>query len=257
MRKISRRGLLWAGAALIGAYGGFSFLSSRRKSGGIAWPFRNAEQINEDIWSDLLRPSAMAPTFEPSQRTMSRVNGEIGLAKAFDPSKWSLIVENVYESPGPTILTLDDIKGLPRYEITTQLCCIEGWSIIVTWAGARFRDFAQRYLPPSTGQSAPSIDRPEELVPYVYMETPSEGLAPGEEAYYVGLDMQSALHPQTLLCYEMNGQPLTALHGAPLRLVIPVKYGIKNLKRIGKISYTVDKPPDYWARQGYDWFAGL
>jgi DMSO/TMAO reductase YedYZ molybdopterin-dependent catalytic subunit len=69
--------------------------------------------------------------------------------------------------------------------------------------------------------------------------------------------MPSALHPQTLLAYEMNGAPLTDKHGAPLRLVMPVKYGIKNIKRIGRIEYTNERPADYWAEQGYDYYSGL
>ena len=77
------------------------------------------------------------------------------------------------------------------------------------------------------------------------------------EAWQVVLhDMASALHPQTLLCYEMNGRPLTPAHGAPLRLVIPIKYGIKNLKQIGTIQFTDERPADYWAERGYDWYAG-
>ena len=58
------------------------------------------------------------------------------------------------------------------------------------------------------------------------------------------------MHPQTLLCYEMNGADLTSAPGAPLRLVIPVKYGVKNIKRIGKISYTNTRPRDFWAGGG-------
>ena len=85
---------------------------------------------------------------------------------------------------------------------------------------------------------------------YISLETP-------DGDYYVGLDMASALHPQTLLCYEMNGQPLTSGHGAPLRLVVPVKYGIKNLKCIGKIDFSDSRPRDYWAERGYDWYAGF
>ncbi len=77
-----------------------------------------------------------------------------------------------------------------------------------------------------------------------------------DREYYVGLDMASALHPQTLLCYEMDGRPLTPDHGAPLRLVIPVKYGIKNLKRIGTIRFADVRPADYWAERGYDWYSG-
>ncbi len=78
-----------------------------------------------------------------------------------------------------------------------------------------------------------------------------------DEEYYVGLDMKSTMHPQTLLAWELNGEPLNADHGAPLRLVIPVKYGIKNIKRIGTIRLTDKQPADYWAENGYDWFAGL
>ncbi len=84
--------------------------------------------------------------------------------------------------------TLDNIRALPRVEITTELKCIEGWSEVVHWAGARFADFADRYAPATPGS-------------YVGLETPDGG-------YYVGLDMESARHPQTLLCYEMDGKPL-------------------------------------------------
>ncbi|HZH31673.1 MAG TPA: molybdopterin-dependent oxidoreductase [Pyrinomonadaceae bacterium] len=155
-----------------------------------------------------------------------------------------------HKEPG-LLLTLDDIRALPRVEITTELKCIEGWSTIVNWAGARFSDFAARYTPPTReGGGTPDVrERPQELVRYVGLETPDGG-------YYVGMDMPSALHPQTLLCYEMNGQPLTPQHGAPLRLVAPVKYGIKHIKRIGRITFTDERPGDFWAERGYDWYSG-
>ena len=127
---------------------------------------------------------------------------------------------------------------------------IEGWSVVTQWAGARFVDFANLYRPATrSGKPPDPRKRPEDLVRYVSLATP-------DDDYYVGLDMESALHPQTLLCYEMNGKPLTAPHGAPLRLVIPVKYGIKNIKGIGTIHFTDRRPPDYWAERGYDWYAG-
>jgi len=107
------------------------------------------------------------------------------------------------------------------------------------WGGVRFQDFVARYAP---GRTDPNS--------YVGLETP-------ERDYYVGLDMASAMHPQTLLCYEMNGEPLASEHGAPLRLVTPLKYGIKNLKRIGRIAFSNARPPDYWAERGYDYYAGF
>jgi len=91
---------------------------------------------------------------------------------------------------------------------------------------------------------------PHDLYRYVYLATP-------DEAYYVGPDLASALHPQTLLCDTMNWQPLTREHGAPLRLYLAVKYGYKSLKRIELIRFQDERPPDYWAAGGYDWYAGL
>ena len=102
---------------------------------------------------------------------------------------------------------------------------------------------------PPAWRPATAANDPASLLDYAALETP-------DGDYYVGLDMASALHPQTLLCYEMDGQPLTPEHGAPLRLVIPVKYGIKNLKQIGTIRFTDVRPADYWAERGYDWYAG-
>lgn len=158
--------------------------------------------------------------------------------------------DNTAESEADLLLTLAEIKQLPQVEMVTQLKCIEGWSVIVRWAGVRLADLIAKYPPlTSSGEPPDLVRRPADLVGYVGLETPD-----GE--YYVGLDMESALHPQTLLCYEMNGQPLSPKHGAPLRLVIPVKYGIKNIKRIGKITYSDKRPADYWAERGYDWYSG-
>ena len=147
------------------------------------------------------------------------------------------------------LLTLDDIKSLPRIEMTTELKCIEGWSTIVNWTGARFSDFITRFPPATRNGSQPDLSRADDFVRYVSMVTPDGG-------YYVGMDMPSILHSQTLLAYEMNGEPLTLPHGAPLRLVTPTKYGIKQIKRIGRISFTDERPSDYWAERGYDWYSG-
>jgi DMSO/TMAO reductase YedYZ molybdopterin-dependent catalytic subunit len=148
------------------------------------------------------------------------------------------------------LLTLDDIKSLPRVEMTTELKCIEGWSVVVNWTGAKFSDFIDKFQPATRDGSPPNAaNQPENLLPYISMVTPDGG-------YYVGMDMPSVLHPQTLLAYEMNGAPLTLEHGAPLRLVTATKYGIKQIKRIGRIAFTAERPADYWAERGYDWYAG-
>ena len=168
---------------------------------------------------------------------------------ALDPAAWRLRVQG-YGAGKAQEFTLADIQALPRVEMTTELKCIEGWSMVVHWAGARLSDFLARYPLATRAASPPTRStRPPTWRPTWACVTP-------DEKYYVGLDMDSALHPQTLLCYEMNGQPLTAAHGAPLRLVTPLKYGIKHLKRIGTIAFADTRPKDYWAELGYDWDAG-
>ncbi len=143
-------------------------------------------------------------------------------------------------TPG-VLLQMADITKLPRHELVTQFKCIEGWSQIVHWAGVRMRDFLELYPPALIDGKEPR---------YVYLETP-------DGDYYVGYDMKDMRHPQTLLVTEMMGLPLTQFHGAPLRLHAPIKYGYKQIKRIGLIAYTNDKPDDYWTKLGYDWYAGL
>lgn len=143
-------------------------------------------------------------------------------------------------TPG-LLLQLPDITKLPRHELVTQFKCIEGWSQIVHWAGVRMADFLDVY-PPAEIDGKPPL--------YVYMETP-------DGDYYTGYDMHVMRHPQTLLVTEMMGQPLTQFHGAPLRLHMPTKYGYKQIKRIGLIAYTNERPDDYWTKLGYDWYAGL
>lgn len=144
-------------------------------------------------------------------------------------------------TPGLLLLLSDVTTRLKRYELVTQFKCIEGWSQIVHWAGYRMADFLEEYPPAKIDGKEPK---------YVYAETP-------DGDYYNGYDMYVMRHPQTLLVTEMMGEPLTQFHGAPLRLHLPTKYGYKQIKRIGLISYTNDKPDDYWTRLGYDWFAGL
>jgi DMSO/TMAO reductase YedYZ molybdopterin-dependent catalytic subunit len=82
------------------------------------------------------------------------------------------------------------------------------------------------------------------------------GLSTPDNGYYVGIDMPSAMQSQTIFCYEMNGAPLPINQGYPLRLIIPVKYGVKHLKRIGTITFSDSQPRDFWAERGYDYFAG-
>lgn len=240
MRARSRRAFLVGGIAALAGYGGWRWLRSQPYVDGTPAPFRSMLRFNESVASRLLFDEHhRAETFSPRQAVMPRYNGDVGLGGDFDPASWGLKVMGLGASAAaPLEIMLDQIMALPRVEMVTELKCIEGWSTIVHWTGARFADFVAKF-----GGS-------KNLPNYVSLATPDGG-------YYVGLDLPSALHPQTLLCYGMNGAALTPEHGAPLRLVTPTKYGIKNIKRIGTIVFTGERPGDFWAERGYDWYAGL
>lgn len=251
MRRQTRRSFVVGGAAALVGWAGWHWLRSRREDGGIAWPLRRALDTNEELARDYFSSRHLAPDFRGKAPLEDRVNGDIGIEMPVDAAAWRLKVEGLANHDTPVELTLADLRKLPRVEMTTEFKCIEGWSAVMEWAGVRFSDFMKAY-PPAT-QSGDPLDieaSPEDLPDYVGMATPDAG-------YYVGLDMESMLHPQTLLAYEINGDPLPDEHGAPLRLVTPVKYGVKNIKRIGSIRYSRNRPADYWAEQGYDWYAGL
>jgi DMSO/TMAO reductase YedYZ molybdopterin-dependent catalytic subunit len=168
-----------------------------------------------------------------------RVNSDIGVEaeKPFDIAGWKLEVKK--QNGEVTYITLQELQALPKTEIVYTFKCVEGWDQISYWGGVKFSDFITHF----------KLDDQAKLE-YVGMETP-------DKTYYVGIDMPSVMHPQTLLAYEVNAKPLPLEHGAPLRLIIPVKYGIKNLKRIGTITFSNKRPRDYWAEDGYDYYSGL
>ena len=248
-RRRSRRAFIGLGLASLAGIGGWRWLISQPADQGIPHPLREALDANSRLSQAYFKETRLAPEFARSRARTPRKNGDVGLDEALDPTTWRLRVQ-AYGTGKTQEFTLADIQALPKVEMTTELKCIEGWSVVVHWAGARLSDFLARYpLASRSGRPANPLDPPADQAPYVGLRTP-------DEAYYVGLDMPSALHPQTLLCYEMNGRPLTPDHGAPLRLVTPLKYGIKHLKRIGTIAFADTRPKDYWAELGYDWDAG-
>jgi hypothetical protein len=239
MSRRTRRGFIALGAGAVVAAGGWKWLNAGYGRGSdIPAPLRSVLGFNEKVArSVLFSDGHLVKTYPASAIGKLKDNGDIGIEDDFDADDWSLQV--MRRGVGlPLSLHMDDIRKLPRYEEIIDFKCVEGWSVVTQFAGARLSDFTAKFAPGS------------EKAGYVGMTTPNGG-------YYVGLDMPSALHPQTLLAWQMNGEDLTDEHGAPLRLVIPVKYGIKNIKRIGKIEYGETQPADYWQQRGYDFYAGL
>lgn len=133
----------------------------------------------------------------------------------------------------------------PHRDQVTRLVCVEGWSAVAWWGGFRFAELLEAF-PPAPGA------RWADLRCAVNLD-----LAGRPDPYYVSLDLETARHPQTLLATHVHGRPLPVAHGAPLRLLAPMKLGLKNIKAITSIRYTRDEPRDYWAERGYSRYDGL
>ena len=239
IRRLSRRSFATGAVAALLGGGAATWVATRGLEDGIPWPLRRVLRFNEGVAQAIFGPQRLAPEFAPQLATDLRVNGRVGLMSAAAADNWTVHVTGAADRHVP----LAAIRELPMHEMTTEFKCVEGWSRIVRWKGVRLADFLQKFGAPSQ---------------YVGMSTPVDGHdAQGNaDRYYVGFDRPSAIHPQTLLCFEMNGQPLTEGHGAPLRLVSTVKYGYKCIKRISVIELTDVRPADYWAKRGYDWYGG-
>src|SRR5439155_10322752 len=146
-----------------------------------------------------------------------------------DFDKWTLTVSGAVQKPGD--YTLSQIQTLSKIMQNTRHVCIEGWDVIGRFGGVRLADFL-RMVGADPAARFVTVDCADD--------------------YYESLDMASALHPQTLLCYEMYGRPLTREHGAPLRLNIPIKIGYKQAKYLTglKVTHVLEKV-GYWEDQGY------
>jgi len=217
---------------------------------GVYAPLRKVLGFNQRVNSLLFSAKHLTPTYPKSAAVKeARVNGGYGMDTSFKVNDWLLNVVNIDKHDTMTF-SMDDIKKLPKTEIVYNFKCIEGWCQITHWGGARVIDFINQYKLATHSGKPLDPNNPKDMAGYMGLQTPD-----GE--YYVGLDMKSAIHPQTLLCYELNGKPLPYDQGAPLRLIIPIKYGIKSLKRIGIIFFSDKRPADYWYERGYDYDAAL
>lgn len=206
-------------------------------SGKTASFLRGFQKFNDWVQSKVFDKKKLAPEYPDSQLTPEdgfRVNNYDTSEPEVDASDWSLAVEGLVQKPGR--YTLEQISKLPKRVMNTRHVCVEGWSMIPKWGGTPLKEFLDFVGADPTAQ-------------YVYVESADE--------YYTSYDMPSCQHPQTLLCYEAYGKPLSLEHGAPLRIVIPTKLGYKNAKWITTLRVTNEKPGGYWEDQGYDWFGGI
>ncbi len=256
LRYRTRRDFLFFGAGAMATLAGSGFLlpqdtlrriGVRRTENSPAkeWFLNRALRIDDDVAEALYSGNRRVPTYTKSQITPLKNNYNGATPDPGYISGWKLIIEGL--DSGLSIAL--DIRSLMSrfsvHEQITRLVCVEGWSAIAWWAGLRFDDLLRAYPPMSQAKWA----RVESSVNLDDSGNP--------DPYFVSIDLATARHPQTLLATHFNGQPLTVDHGAPLRLLVPVKLGLKNVKAITRITYSAEEPRDYWAERGYSHYDGI
>jgi len=232
LKRQSRRQLLkLAPVAVLGVFA-FPKVSGRLVSAGV--------RFSDWASGGLFRSQHLAQTFSDSDVVPFEkfpYNGYDVLDPEVDLEKWTLTVEGDVRHPGE--YKLEQIQALAKISQNTRHVCVEGWDVVGSFGGARIADFLA-LVGANTGARFLEVECVDD--------------------YYESIDMASVLHPQSLLCYEMYGQPLDRKHGAPLRLQMPTKLGYKQAKYLDTIRVTNVLKPDktgYWEDQGYSWFGGL
>ncbi|MCY7273138.1 MAG: molybdopterin-dependent oxidoreductase [Phormidesmis sp. CAN_BIN44] len=196
-----------------------------------------SEPLNQRLDELLLNPQKPVPempisSIEPDKLIVNTFD----FTPVIDPKLYRLTIDG--EVNNPMQLGVKELYKLPLTSVVMRHVCVEGWAAIVQWGGVRLRDLIQ-------------LAQPKETVRYVYFQS--------ADGYYESWDLRSCLHPQTLMAYQKNGEPLPIENGAPLRLAAPIKLGYKHSKWVTRIMLTSNLLPQrgYWEDRGYEWFAGL
>src|SRR5262249_40784886 len=144
----------------------------------------------------------------------------VAIAAPPAPDGWTLKVGGLVARP--RTLDLDELQHLPRADVRVRHHCVEGWSAVADWHGVRISDLAELV------GAAPRA---------AFVDFRSFDVDPDGVPYYSSWDRDSAFHRQTILAYGMNGRPVPAAYGAPLRLYGAVKLGYKNVKYLTEVNF--------------------
>jgi DMSO/TMAO reductase YedYZ molybdopterin-dependent catalytic subunit len=256
LRYRTRREVLTFGIGAVAAAAGAGFLLPQSTLGrlgvrrhmnsrGKEWLLNRALRIDDDVAEALYSRNRMVPTYAKSQITPIKNNYNGATPDPGYISDWNLTLEGLASGLSVSLDIRKLINRFPVHEQITRLVCVEGWSAVAWWAGLRFDDLLRVYPPISQAKWA----RVESSVNLDASGNP--------DPYFASIDLATARHPQTLLVTHLGGQPLTLEHGAPLRLLVPVKLGLKNVKAVTRIAYSAEEPRDYWAHYGYSSYDGI
>jgi len=255
--NLPRRGWLRGASASLAALA-LTGCDKIAEQAGVVKALSSAEGLNRRV-QRLIGRNALAREFSRADITQSfKANGTLDppdadykalAAGAF--ADWRLQVAGLVDKP--LSLSLADLKAMPARTQITRHDCVEGWSCIGEWTGAKLAPImALAGLQPAARHIV------------LYCADTLDGAAPaGQQQYYETLDMPDVFHPQTILAYAMNGAPLSVPHGAPLRLRAERHLGYKQAKYVMRLEAVADYAHigagkgGFWEDRGYEWYAGI
>lgn len=192
---------------------------------------------NDKVQAALFNPNKLAPIFREDQAVKAfRYNAYYGKENAprLDAATYRLELAGLIKDKRPW--TVERLYPLPQETQITRHVCVEGWDMIGKWTGTPLRVFLARIGADTTAK-------------YVGFEC--------ADGYYEGMDMPSALHPQTIMAFKLSDEALPAQYGYPFKIRIPTKLGFKNPKFVTTIYVTNQQPRGFWTDRGYNWFSGI
>ncbi|HUN39918.1 MAG TPA: molybdopterin-dependent oxidoreductase [Acetobacteraceae bacterium] len=192
---------------------------------------------NDRVQAALFSDSRLAPTFPDAMAVQDfRYNAWYGPDRAPDlkPDDYRLMLSGLIADKRPW--TVEQLYALPQVSQVTRHVCVEGWSMIGKWTGAPLKTFLERVGADTTAK-------------YVGFEC--------ADGYYEGMDMPTALHPQTIMAFYLSDELLPRKYGYPFKIRVPTKLGFKNPKFVTTIYVTNIRPRGFWTDRGYNWFSGI
>ena len=192
---------------------------------------------NDRVQAALFSGDTLAPTYDPALAVKDfRFNAFFGPqdSPVLDPDAYRLRLSGAIDDKRPW--SVAQLRALPQESQVTRHVCVEGWSMVGQWAGHPLRDFLRRVGADTRAR-------------YVGFEC--------ADGYYGGIDMPTALHPQTILAMSLSGETLPTKYGFPFKVRIPTKLGFKNPKWVTAMYVTNQEPRGFWEDRGYNWFSGI
>ena len=194
--------------------------------------------------SDALTPLEAITNYNNFYEFDTSKSGVAYAAKGFVTRPWAVAVAGLVNKP--RVFELDELLKFQLEERIYRLRCVEGWSMVIPWIGFPLQRLLEQVEPASTARyvAFQTLLDPERM--------PNQRTGVLDWPYVEGLRLDEAMHPLTILATGLYGETLPSQDGAPIRLVVPWKYGFKSIKSVVKITLVADEPPTTWNLQAPD-----